>query len=82
MVDFQRKDLSGAHRHETQQDTEAPHMPNIDIASPIVIAPIDRMSLKVNWVRPGATGIGTVSAPAGYKGGNCAGTSCFAGDEE
>ena len=57
-------------------------MPNSDIASPTVIAPVDRMSLKVNWVRPGANGIGKISASMCYDKCHCAGTSCFAGDEE
>ena len=58
-------------------------MPINDVASPAVIAPVDRMRLSVNWVRPGATGIGTVSAPARYKSNRCLGsTGCFAGDEE
>ena len=74
MVDFQRKDLSGAHRHETQQDTEAPHMPINDIASPTVIAPIDRMSIEVDWARPMATNVANPSH--GYK------TVCFEGSDE
>ena len=49
-------------------------MPTNDIASPTVIAPIDRMGLKVNWARPMATNVANPSH--GYK------TVCFEGSDE
>ena len=54
-------------------------MPTNDITSPTLAAPVDRLTLGVQWIRPGATGIeGRVSPSmfAGYS------SSCFEGSDE
>ena len=59
-------------------------MPNIDIATPVSSAPTDRLALGVGWVRPGAAGIGGVSAaPQTSNPRLCFGVMyCFEGNEE
>ena len=50
-------------------------MPTNDIASPTVIAPIDRMGLKVDWAAQSATNVANPSH--GYHG-----ATCFEGSDE
>ena len=58
-------------------------MPINHIASPTVIASIDRMSLEVSWVRTGATGInGTVNPSSSFFHILKDGSNCFEGNEE
>ena len=52
-------------------------MPNIDIATPASSAPTDRLALGVDWVRPGAGGIGGTLNPS-----FCMLAVCFEGNEE
>ena len=59
-------------------------MPTFDIASPTTVAPVDRMSLAVGWVRPGATGINGKVDPSNsynqiFMDNKC---NCFEGNEE
>ena len=58
-------------------------MPINHISSPTVIAPIDRMSLEVSWVRTGATEINDTVNPSSsafnmFKDGS----NCLEGNEE
>ena len=53
-------------------------MPNIDIATPVISAPSDRLALSVGWVRPGVAGFGGALNPAMIA--NFCG--CFEGNEE
>ena len=56
-------------------------MPNNHIAAPAQAAPVDRLTLGVQWIRPGATGIeGKVnpSTPTGHT----KGYNCFEGSDE
>ena len=55
-------------------------MPNIDIATPAISAPTDRLALGVGWVRPGVAGIGGTLNPLYYSRGS--GAACFEGNEE
>ena len=55
-------------------------MPNIDIATPASSAPTDRLALGVDWVRPGAGGIGGTLKPSSY-GAGCV-SYCFEGNEK
>ena len=59
-------------------------MPNIDIATPVSSAPIDRLALGVGWARPGVAGIGGTLNPWGtHLCGNCGFIcTCFEGNEE
>ncbi len=58
-------------------------MPNIDVVTPVSSAPSDRISLGVNWVRPGVAGIGGTLDPScnPFSASCCAGL-CFEGNEE
>ena len=61
--------------------TRRHHMPNNHIASPAQAAPVDRLTLGVQWIRPEATGIeGKVnpSTPTGHT----KGYNCFEGSDE
>ncbi len=39
-------------------------MPSMDIAVPAISAPTDRLALGVEWVRPGATSVGSSVNPS------------------
>ena len=54
-------------------------MPNIDVNSPMVSAPTDRLALGVGWVRPGVGGIGGTLNPSGTW---CGLGFCFEGNDE
>ena len=54
-------------------------MPSIDVVTPVSSAPTDRLALGVNWVRPGAAGIGGTLNPSGSGSHYC---TCFEGHEE
>ena len=55
-------------------------MPNIDVVTPVSSAPTDRLALGVDWVRPGAGGIGGTLKPSSY-GAGCV-SYCFEGNEK
>ena len=65
-------------------------MPRTEINSPVSSAPIDRLALGVDWVRPGAGNIGNTLNPASAVSGHVTGTyalcgngnRCFEGNDE
>jgi len=42
-------------------------MPSIDVNSPVISAPTDRLALGVGWVRPGVAGIGGTLNPSTHS---------------
>ena len=56
-------------------------MPRIDVESPAISAPTDRLALGVGWVRPGVAGIGDTLNPSTPPCGMLI-CVCFEGNEE
>ena len=56
-------------------------MPKISVLAPASNVPVDRLTLGVDWVRPGAAGISATTRASGEKS-YCASGWCFSGSEE
>ena len=72
MVHFPRVLNQGLRQCAPQQDTRH-NMPTNDIAGPVMGAPVDRMILRVDNVRPGGVGTGDTIPLNEYRGSLC----CF-----
>ncbi|CAB4668437.1 MAG: hypothetical protein F2675_05305 [Actinobacteria bacterium] len=55
-------------------------MPSSDVSPPVSAAPVDRLTLRTDWVRPSAAGIGGGVNPNGWMWCSQLGW-CFEGDE-
>ena len=51
-------------------------MPNTEVTTPAINAPVDRLSLTVTWSTPTATGIDSVTPS--FPGNLCFTSMCFA----